>query len=185
MSTRPRNTGYWLLGSAIVVAIGVCCWLAFRPPQPTKTAAETAVTDASRSGDYASVRKAVESGQLSQEDVRVAVREEFEHQTLERVNHYFDTTDPAARRQVLDKAIDDLERFRAEARKRAAATTAPATQTSITDDPRLAMAAWALSQPPGTRARLAEFRVALDKRRAERGLPGLLDGGRTLPLGTK
>lgn len=186
--TPKRRTQ--LLSSAALLAFlggGLYLYLTRETPNP----AAASVTSAAKSGDYASVSKAVQSGQLKPDDVRFAVREEFQNQTLQRVNAYFDTADPKTRQAILDKAIDDLEKFRAESRKHATTTptTTPTTRLAATKptiptlSPQLAMVGWALSQPAATRARLAEFRVAFEKRRSERGLPGLFDNNASLPLG--
>lgn len=179
--TRSRTRLIIALPVVLLVAAGTTWWLTREEvPQPTR--ADEVVTAAAKSGDFASVKRAVDAGEIKREDLRDAVRAEFERQTLERVNGFFDTTDAKAKRAILDRAIDDLEKYRAEARKhRPAAATQP--RFDPANDPRWAMAAWALSQPPGTRARLAEFRVAIEKRRTERGLPGLFDGNASLPLG--
>lgn len=165
--------------AALAAGVGGYLYLTREIPNP----AVGPVTSAAKSGDYASVGKAIDAGQLKVDDVRLAVREEFQNQTIERVNAFFDTKDPKAKQAILDKAIDDLEKFRAEGKKRAASSQPTTKSTVPTVNPQLAMVGWALSQPAATRARLAEFRVAFEKRRTERGLPGLFDGGASLPLG--
>ena len=179
----PRNRKRTLISASIVlvlVAGGIAWTLWPRTQKPGP--AFSAVTDAARSGDYASVRQAVDSGKLKPEEVGEAIRKEFETQALARINDFHDATDAQQKQRVLDKAIDDFEKFRAESRKAAAsrpATTKPASGV----DPRLRVTMWALSQPPDTRARLAEFNVAMEKRRRERGLPGMFETGVRIPLG--
>lgn len=167
-----------LLLLLLCAGIAWTTWARGEKPEP----AVAAVASAARSGDYASVRQAVDSGKLKPEDVRAAIRKEFEAQAVARINAFFSSSDPKEKQRVLDKAIDDFEKFRSESRKAAAsrpsATTAPAG-----GDPRLRVTLWALSQPPDMRARLAEFNVAMEKRRKERGLPGMFDAGVRVPLG--
>ncbi|MFT3787292.1 MAG: hypothetical protein QM770_14175 [Tepidisphaeraceae bacterium] len=185
-----KQTKQVIGGATCLVAIGagIAYWLT--PGKPATTKEQVAVTTAARSGDYASVRKAAEAGQFSRDELRKAVRVEFENQTLTRVNAYFTATSRTEKQAILDKAIDDLERFRDESRKRAtSATTQPQKASGQpappASDPRLEIAAWAMRQPVDVRTKLAEFRVAIEKRRAERGLPGMFDRGATLPLGGK
>lgn len=176
------------IGAIVVVAViaGLVIWMSrgeAEAPAESRLA-QDAVSAAAESGDYASVSRALDRGDLEKEEVRQAVRDEFEKQTKQRIRDYFAAADDAQRRAVLDKAIDDLERFRAEARSGAddSADDEAEASRSPQDNAALRVAAWALSQPPDERAKLAEFHVAMEQRRKERGLPSVFGSG-PLPLG--
>jgi hypothetical protein len=127
--------------------------------------AEKIAADAAKSRDYSTAHSAFQNGHFDAATVHDVVQAEFRRQALARTNGYFDQKTPEQRIAYLDKAIDDMTTYH-----KAVAMFRPTTKP-VKSDGNAQIVKWAVSQPPDTRARLAEFSSALNERCQQRGLP--------------
>lgn len=139
-----------------------------------------------RPENFEKARQAIESGQVTREQVWEARRAEFEKMEQERMDAYFAL--PADQRDAyLDKLIDEMQQrmreFRPDRDRRpqtqptTGPTTEPTTQPERDRREQMSPEERAQrqqermdSQSPADRARRAEFRAAMMKRMQERGM---------------
>lgn len=169
---RPRKKNWALIwiGLAVIVIGGTFELIRYRHEQAERQlAADRAAqiaAQAAQSKDYFAAHEQFKSGHFDPATIRQAVAAEFHRQALRRADDYFELKTPADRLAYLDKAIDDMAVYRA-----AMALMKPSTTRPSDNKAKAQLIAWAVAQPPDTRARLAEFKAALDGRCAQRGLP--------------
>lgn len=168
---------------------GVRSWRAASQQATAKEIVAKAMANGPSREGFEQVRQAVESGQITWDQMRSAGREAFEKAEKERMTAYFST--PAKDRQkYLDKLIDDMQKMRAEWEARRAAQ-GPTTRPERRERPEGApttrpegergeqragmMGGRGDNMSPVDRAMNQEFRAALRRRMEERGIQG---GGR-------
>ncbi|MGH7179655.1 MAG: hypothetical protein ACREJC_19930 [Tepidisphaeraceae bacterium] len=170
---KRRHKAIWLAVAALLVALGAGGTYAFWPKNHDKLLAQIG-------DDREKLRKAVDDGQLTRDEVRDAMWQRREAETDKQVDGYFALPTQKERDKYLDKMIDGMEARRKEFERRAATqparnrdrergpTTGPTTQPR--QDWQQRMAQRQDNTPPDKRAQRIEFRRAMQQRMTQRGI---------------
>ena len=180
VSTRngSRRGKIFAIAVSVVLLIGGSVTWALWPKDRQKLVAELG-------GDRDKIREAVDSGKITRDEARDAMRQRWEAEQTKRVNDFFALPPGKERDKYLDRVIDEMEARRRDWEQRRS-TTQPTTRpmpdgpaTRPTDAQRArGRAERGDRTPPDQRAKRAEFMSAMMKRMQQRGItPGRSGGG--------
>ena len=202
---RRRRVVALTVGVGLVVAVSAGGWwyAGRRAKAREKETAQGIASQVAQDMNFQRVREAVDAGEVSRDAMREAMGNAMRQRIEKVVDDYFALPE-AQREKYLDQQIDEFERMRKQ--WEAQSTTRPsATQPGATpgegrdgrgpradgerpttqemeqrrEEMRQRMAERMANTPPDRRAKMAEFFAAIQKRRAERGLPEMRGfGGR-------
>lgn len=194
------------IGLVAVVSAGGWWYAGHRSTVREKEKAQAIASQVAQDLDFQRVRQAVDTGEVSRDAMRDAMGQAMRQRMEKVVDDYFALPE-AQRQKYLDQQIDEFERLRKQWEAQSATrpvTTPPSSgrgegrRDDGRDDGRRdgerpttqemeqrraemrqRMTERMASMPPDRRAKMAEFFAAIQKRRAERGLPEIRGfGGR-------
>jgi hypothetical protein len=179
--TTARRKKLFSIAAVLVLLAGTAeievWWHQQHLAQREAAKAAQIAADAAQSKDYLRAQALFRDGHFDAGTIRSAVQTEFRRQAKLRVDGYFEMKTAKDRVAYLDKVIDEMIAW--QSTMAMLRMSRPATRPS--DAWKSQTVAWVIAQPPDDRARIAEFSVAMDQRRAQRGLPRMSAGPGSVP----
>jgi hypothetical protein len=201
---RRRRVVTSIAGVGLVAAVSFGGWwyVGHRAKARERETAQAIATQVAQDMNFQRVREAVDAGEVSRDAMREAMGDAMRQRMEKVVDDYFALPE-SQREKYLDQQIDEFERMRQ--RWESERANRPSTQPGATpgegrdgrgpradgerpttqemeqrrEEMRQRMAERMANTPPDRRAKMAEFFAAMQKRRAERGLPEMRGfGGR-------